>query len=65
MQKVKDLRLGQQFKIKGWRKFRTVSFITQIENREGIPEEHRGKMLVMAFYCKHMILDPETEIIII
>lgn len=46
------------------KKWRTLKRLHQLPDHEGIPEEHRGKLLVIFDGCRQAILDPTDEVIV-
>lgn len=58
---IQNLKEGQTFKLPGKRTFHTIKHISEL-NGEGIPEQHRGKMLVVTDRCKQFVLDKELDI---
>lgn len=60
--KVEELVSGQEFKLKGQRKFRVFSKYMELGSGDNIPAQHKGKLLVILSNCRQLILDKETEI---
>jgi hypothetical protein len=56
--KVKDLIIGQQFKLSGQHKFRTIKNMLDLSPTG----PHAGKKLIVLDTCKQMVLSPELEV---
>ncbi len=63
--KAKDLQSGQAFHLPGKRKFRTVKKVFECDPKKGFLDEHKGKLLIVLDDCRQMILDPDTEVMIL
>ena len=61
--KAFELKSGQQFKLDGQRKWRTVTNVTELTNYDHIPPVGR-KVLIMHDGCRQYSLLKETEVII-
>jgi hypothetical protein len=61
--KFQELKRGQLFKFGKQKNFRQF-LDCHLLNGDNIPNEHKGKMLVIYDNCKQMIADPETEVIV-
>lgn len=62
--KAKDLIKGQDFKLAGQRKFRTILDLLTDNNKNNSCTELQGKILILCDNGKEIILDHEQEVII-
>lgn len=61
--KASDLKVGQEFKLPGKRKFRMVKYVIELFMYDHIPPVGR-KMLIMVDDCRQMSLLKDTEVIL-
>ncbi|HEY0056307.1 MAG TPA: hypothetical protein VGB63_13200 [Pedobacter sp.] len=54
------MKFGDQYKIGKQRKFRTVMKLHPLPDGEGIPEEHRGKILIIHDNCGQCVMAPDA-----
>jgi hypothetical protein len=62
--KAKDLKPGQEFKLEGQRKFRTVTRIDTFKATDKVGWNMVGKVLILHDNCKQLVLAEDQEVIV-